>query len=296
MPHRLLPRTDIDHLEVLESAQRKLASLTTTERRLLSPATEARLTKLLPRFRAELTGRDDVVGRQTEATSAARRKKKELRLYVRHFYKALNMAIERGNGFRPGDRTYYGLDATDGTLPKLVREADLLRVAQTLIDGEARRVAAGGKRLTMPSAKEIARLLREVRELLSEKKQLVATVDREREDVIRLRGEVADLVRDIWDELEFALRKDPAPARRRRCREWGVVYGERRGREENGAEESVRTGDSEKFEKGLSGVGPAVPGPHDSENSQLPGRDFRLGLLNNSSPLEFYACAPPSSS
>ena len=64
--------------------------------------------------------------------------------------------------------------------------------------------------------------------LLAQKKQLVASVDRESEDVERLRAEVADLVRDIWDELEFVHRKDSPAARRRRCREWGVVYRERR--------------------------------------------------------------------
>jgi hypothetical protein len=38
--------------------------------------------------------------------------------------KALNLAIERGNGFLPGDRGYYGLDANQEALPKLTREAD----------------------------------------------------------------------------------------------------------------------------------------------------------------------------
>ena len=238
MPFRFLPRTDNGHLEALETAQRKLDSLSAEEPRFVSSATEARLRERLPQFREEVTGRDEVVGQQTNATSAAKRKKQELRLYVRHFFQALNMAIARGNGFRPGDRTYYGLDANQQALPNLRREADLLRVAQTLIDGEAKRVAAGGKRLTMPSAKDIARLLRETRALLAEKKQLVASVDRESEDVDRLRAEVADLVRDIWDELEFAHRKDSPAARRRRCREWGVVYRERRREIEPAAEAS----------------------------------------------------------
>jgi uncharacterized protein YoxC len=228
MPFRFLPRTDNGHLEALETAQRKLDSLSSAESRFVSPANETRLLVVLPQFREEVTGRDEVVGQQTNATSAAKRKKQELRLYVRHFFQALNMAIARGKGFRPGDRTYYGLDANQQALPSLRREADLLRVAQTLMDGEAKRVAAGGKRLTMPSAKDIARLLRETRALLAQTKQLVASVDRESEDVERLRAEVADLVRDIWDELEFAHRKDSPAARRRRCREWGVVYRERR--------------------------------------------------------------------
>jgi len=238
MPFRSLPRTDNGHLEALETAQRKVDSLAPGQPRLLSTATETRLRELLPRFLAEVAGRDEVIGQQTNATSAAKRKKQELRLYVRHFFQALNMAIARGKGFRPGDRTYYGLDANQQALPSLRREADLLRVAQTLIDGEAKRVAAGGKRLTMPSAKDIARLLRETRALLAEKKQLVASVDRESEDVEHLRTEVADLVRDIWDELEFAHRKDSPAARRRRCREWGVVYRERRREIEPAAEAS----------------------------------------------------------
>ena len=80
----------------------------------------------------------------------------------------------------------------------------------------------------MPSANEIKRLLGEVRGKLAFKTQLVAIVDRESNDVIGLRDEVADLVRDIWDEVEFAYRKEPASARRRHGREWGIVYVQRR--------------------------------------------------------------------
>jgi hypothetical protein len=240
-------------LEALEAAQRKLLSLSPGQPKLLHSATRNRLKTVLPLFRDEVAGRDGVVGQQTEATSAARRKKKELRLYVRHFFKALSMAIDRGHGFRPGDRGYYGLDANQETLPNLAREADLLRVAQAIVDGEARRVAAGGKRITMPSAKEIGRLLREVRGLLACKTQLVATVDRESDDVIQLREDVADLVRDIWDELEFAWRKESASTRRRRCREWGVVYGERRA--ERGKAEADPDPDEKKSNFSVASTG-----------------------------------------
>jgi hypothetical protein len=42
--------------------------------------------------------------------------------------------------------------------------------------------------------------------------------------VIGMREEVDDLIRDIWDELDFAFRKEPAPSKRRRLREWGVAF------------------------------------------------------------------------
>jgi hypothetical protein len=41
---------------------------------------------------------------------------------------------------------------------------------------------------------------------------------------MEMREEVDELILDLWDELDFAYRRDEAPAKRRRLREWGVVY------------------------------------------------------------------------
>jgi len=154
MPFRTLPRSDTAHLDALESAHGKLGSIRPGEGNPLSAKTTARLTKVLPVYRRELTGRHGTLGQQTEATSEAKRQKDALRLYVTHFFHALNMAIQRAEpGFRAGDRTYYGLAASQETLPKLVREADLLRIAESIVSGEAKRIAAGGPRLTMPTAR-----------------------------------------------------------------------------------------------------------------------------------------------
>jgi len=57
-----------------------------------------------------------------------------------------------------------------------------------------------------------------------------------------MRDDVADLVKDIWDEVEFAHRKDPASALRRRCREWGLVYVDKTGKE--GPEEKASDKDA----------------------------------------------------
>jgi len=225
MPTRLLPQADAGHLEALEGASFKLSTLPPGEPRILAASTEARLREFLPRFRAELAGRQAVSGQQTEATLAAEERKAALRLTVTHLFRTLNMAIERGEtGFRAGDRTYFGLDASQETLPKMEREAALLRVARSVVAGEAKRIAAGGKPIPMPSGVEIGALLHEVTALLTAQQQLISTNDKEAQGVSALREDVAELVRDIWDELEFAYRKESAPALRRRCREWGVVY------------------------------------------------------------------------
>ena len=225
MPTRSLPQADAGNLEALEGAAFKLTTIKPGEPRILTTDTEQRIQRILPRFRGELSGRQAVSGQQTEATSAAEERKSALRLSITHFFKTLNMAIERGaDGFRAGDRTYYGLDASQETLPKMEREAALLRVARTVVSGEAKRIAAGGKPLPMPSAKQIETLLQEVTALLTAQQHLISANDKEAQSIGALRDEVSELVRDIWDELEFAYRKESAPTLRRRCREWGVVY------------------------------------------------------------------------
>ena len=259
MPTRSLPQADAGHLEALEGAAFKLATIQPGESRLLSADTEQRLQRLLPRFRGELSSRQAVSGQKTEATSAAEERKSALRLSITHFLKTLNMAIERGtDGFRAGDRTYYGLDASQETLPRMEREATLLRVARTVVSGEAKRIAAGGKPIPMPSAEEIETLLQEVTALLTAQQHLISANDKEVQSIGALRDEVSELVRDIWDELEFAYRKESAPTLRRRCREWGVIY-------TNTAGETGEESESHATAEATPANGPSSPTPASRE-------------------------------
>ena len=84
MPFRSLPRTDLGHLDALEVASRKLDARKPGEPNPLTPKTRTRLSQILPRFRSEVRGRQQITGQQTEATSAARRTKATLRLHVTH--------------------------------------------------------------------------------------------------------------------------------------------------------------------------------------------------------------------
>jgi len=86
MPTRLLPQADVPYLDALEAAQRKLSSIPSGAPRIISPATEANLGRILPLYRSELAGRHDVVGQQTEATLSVDLKKEELRLFATHLH------------------------------------------------------------------------------------------------------------------------------------------------------------------------------------------------------------------
>lgn len=50
-----------------------------------------------------------------------------------------------------------------------------------------------------------------------------------------LRPEADSVIRDVWDEVEFALRRLDPPSLRRRAREWGVFYALRPGEPEEPA-------------------------------------------------------------
>ena len=224
MPSRLLPRTEAERLDALSGVWRKLASSSVPERALLRLGTQKRLRRVLPRFRRAVRSRQDLRGSQTEGTAAVDQTREELRIYLAHFLQALNHCIQRGKGFRAGDRTYYGLHASQETLPRMRTLAEIIRVATDVVTGEAERTAAGGSPITLPSATEIAELLERLQSQIKARKQILHKTEPRSNAVIGMREEVDDLIRDIWDELDFAFRKEPAPSKRRRLREWGVAF------------------------------------------------------------------------
>lgn len=262
MPSRSLPSSDTQHLDALRDALFQLDTLPAGRPTELSPETIASLRRLYPLWSRVLKERRNVGGQRTEATAAADAAKARLRLLLSHFLQNLNFAIEREDaGFRPGDRTLYGMDASQVALPRMERETELLRVAESAIEGEAKRTSAGGRPILMPPVGAIESARRTVLERLRTQHQHVTAHDEESAEVMALRGNVEELVKDIWDELEFAYRKEPASAMRRRCRQWGVVYTRDAGEEEEVAAPAPRAVAEEVALPLLHGSGQNGSGP-----------------------------------
>ena len=98
------------------------------------------------------------------------------------------------------------------------------------MDGEAKRIAAGGKAISLPSAAQIETRLDAVNDLAATQSKAIRALDEAMDEVIELRPAVDRLVRDLWDEIEFAFRQEAPPALRRKARLWGVHYVSRPGR------------------------------------------------------------------
>lgn len=130
------------------------------------------------------------------------------------------------------------MDVSQTTLPQLSSDAELTMWADRIVSGEAARTAAGGTALPFPTVAEVDAELTQYKSLRADQSTKKDAYDSEQEDVEALRADVEALIRDIWDEVEFAFRRDDSPSLRRKAREYGVFYATRPG-EEPEAEEDV---------------------------------------------------------
>ena len=128
--------------------------------------------------------------------------------------------------FDRSDRAYYGLDVNRADVPPLSSHADVDQWAHKLIDGETARLAAnpGATAMAMPAIVEVSAGLAAVEASRESQTTAKDSYDLEQSDLETNRPAVDALVLDMWDTIEFKLRALNGPSRRRRGREWGIVY------------------------------------------------------------------------
>ena len=81
------------------------------------------------------------------------------------------------------------------------------------------------------TAVEVQAELTQCRTLCDDRSAKKDAFDKEQEDVEAMRDQVDGLIRDIWDEVEFAFRREEPSSLRRKAREYGVYYVTRRDEE-----------------------------------------------------------------
>ncbi len=235
MPSRFLPRTDNERSRALQNCQKQFQStpaprqLITSEQfnqigTLLAPWTEARgaLGKLLAAQ----------VGTTSHANTAFTRCVR----VISHFIQVLNFAIERGE-LQASVRARYRLVIKRAAVPVINTTADALLWAERLAAGEARRVAAGGAPLSWPSIGAVTAAATELQTRENAQSSAKEAYDRGQEAVARQRSAVNALIVDLWDTIDYRLRRDKASSRRRKARAWGVTYrGDLKGKKTTKAE------------------------------------------------------------
>jgi len=149
----------------------------------------------------------------------------KMRKFNSHFIQVLNFAIDReDDDFAPGDRGYYHLP--DAFLPNMDSEENAFEWAQTLIAGEASRLAAkpGAVAMSNPNIGKITLLHTTANGYLDQEGTLVTTLNTERAKLNAYLEPGKIFVAKLWNYIETQYLEQPDETRRDMMREWGVVF------------------------------------------------------------------------
>lgn len=236
MPFRRLPDTDAGRSKALRTAKDK-ADNTPAKDLAFSQDTLTRLGNFQPGFNTEVQERGDALKEQAGSTKIKDEAQRIAVMFISHFLQVFNLGVTREK-YSAADRAHYQLAVNQEELPSLSTESDVVLWGQNLISGEAARIKADGAPMQNPDISEVQTVYDDFKTKALKQSGKKDKYDKEQEDVEEERPEADDIVIDIWDEVEFTYRKDKPSSKRRKCREYGVVYVSRPGEE---PEEGVLT-------------------------------------------------------
>lgn len=221
MPFRQIPRSVLGFQKAMDDGSNKSS---TSPEEAITADTLAVLAIKQPEYNAKVLAMNIAKQAQMSATQEEEVAIGECRMFTSHYFQVFNLGVARGV-YPATARTFYGIDANDDKVPNLSKENDVSHWAQAVVKGDTARVAAGGTAMVNPKTTEVdAKFLtyKTKHNTQSEKKD---TYDTAQQEVAAMFEPVKALVVDMWDEVEFFYRHEPDEAsKRRRCREWGVVY------------------------------------------------------------------------
>jgi hypothetical protein len=189
----------------------------------IPPEVYAKLLVYYPKLARETGEYNNAMVTQTGVTAAKRAAHDRLAMFCSHYHQVFNLGILRGF-FAANDRMFYGIDVNSSKIPPTEKEIEVINCATNIKNGEAARVAAGGKPMNCPTAAEVEAEYQAFFLLSQEQTVLKRASNKEQEDISDILAEGIRLAADICDELEHKWRHDTDSSKRAKCREWGVVY------------------------------------------------------------------------
>lgn len=219
---RLLPRSSDSRYNALSAAKQKKDS-TAAANLPITPATATRLENIYTQFGI---ARNNLSIKQAESVLATSQKTtllNSLTLKSSHYIQVFNMHVAE-DIFPAAYRAYYKIDTNSAALPPLKTEADIVGVAQNIVDGEPNMIAAGGSAIPFPTKATIQTLLTAVLTKQNDQSTKKEATDTAEEAIYALNTEADAVIKKVWDEVETFWNEEPTESMRRKAREWGVVY------------------------------------------------------------------------
>jgi hypothetical protein len=230
MVYRRLPNSTPQRLAVLLHLSQRVAATPPA----LVPLTAATIEKLntfFPQYHQKIKEGKVALYQQASQTARVVPAKKLAMWLVLDFLDAVQNAIRRGF-FPPSVRSYYGLPVERRTRPILNTEADIIEQGERVVRGEAERVARGGVPVTFPAIADVAAAVEDFKQKNLQQSNVKDAYDRAQEAIAAENPKADKLILKCWNEIEAAFDEGDKPSLRRKAREWGVVYVERKKKKE----------------------------------------------------------------
>lgn len=150
-------------------------------------------------------------------------------MYLQHFVRVLLMGVERGEIKISALGEYYDIKSPDETLRLLHIVDDACEIAPRLIEGEKKRIAAGGRPIYNPTIGMVATHFDIFSDIYKQQRILNDKADRTLAELKVLRAQIDALIVEIWNAVEAHFADLPPETRYDECRKYGLIYYYRKG-------------------------------------------------------------------
>lgn len=220
MPYRRLPNTDAARVRAIQAAVEKGAVGQPNES-VISYDLFLRAKFFLVSFQNGITQCRTTYSKSVEKGANFVQMQKRAKMYISHFIQVLNMTIQRGE-MKADVRNFYGLEGRK--LPDLSTVDDILVWGKKLIDGDAKRVAAGGPIMQYPRM-AIVKIEYDKFAAAARTNEFRLTNDkRSSEYMDSLRNQADEIILTLWNEIEAHFLDLDPDERRKTCSEYGISY------------------------------------------------------------------------
>ena len=222
MPYRRLPNTDLARLRALQKAIDKSAS-TSFNDQFMPYKIIGEAQRFYSQFKTNVAQKNDTQETRVTANKQYRHEKEKARMYISHFIQVLNMTVVRGE-IKKQQKELYGLDPNIHVVPDLSSDEDILIWGKRIIEGEQKRIAAGGYPIYNPNINKVQVFYNMFKTHQQSHAFHATNNDRLYESVDSMRAEADRIIVDIWNTVEEHYKNLLPYAKMQHCKEYGIVY------------------------------------------------------------------------
>lgn len=227
MPYRRLPNTDNSRIKALNAAIEK-ASNTDFQEVALSMKTLSDAKQVVNQFQKICHRYQQTYETQVKANKTFQHKVRNAKMYISHFIQVLYMCVLRAE-IKEEQLVLYGLEKANMLVPDLNSNDSLLDWGERVIQGENKRISAGGVPIYNPSIAKVKVMHSLFKDSYQTQKIHQKATARILQEVADYRSRVDDVILSVWEEVEAFHATHPVEMRIEKNRAYGVVYYYRKG-------------------------------------------------------------------